>query len=114
MVIRRATVWWVDLGEPHGSAPALVRPVVIVSADNYNRSAIATVVVAVITSNTRLGAAPGNVLLAEGEAGLAKPSVVNVSQLVTIDKHSLLDEIGALSDDRMDLVARGIRRVLTL
>ncbi len=113
-MIRRGTVWWVDLGEPQGSAPALLRPVVVVSADNFNRSAIATVVVAVITSTVRLGAAPGNVLLAEGEAGLAKPSVVNVSQLATVDKRSLLEEVGTLTDDRMDLVAKGIRQVLTL
>ncbi len=113
-MIRRATVWWVDLGEPVGSAPALMRPVVVVSADNFNRSAIATVVVAVITSNIQLGAAPGNVLLAEREAGLAKASVVNVSQLATVDKHSLLEEIGMLTDDRMDLVDQGVRRVLNL
>ena len=106
MDIRRGTVWSVDLGEPRGSEPALVRPVVVVSADNFNRSAISTVIVAVITFHVRLGAAPGNVLLAEGEAGLPKASVVNVSQLATVDKVNLLDELGQLGDDRMDLVAR--------
>ena len=91
-----------------------MRPAVIVSADNYNRSAIATVVVVVVTSKVRLGNAPGNVLLGRGEAGLPKPSVVNVSQVATVDKSTLLDEIGVLSPERMELVTLGLRRVLSL
>lgn len=114
MEIRRGAVWWVDLGEPRGSEPALIRPAVVVSADTYNRSRIATVVVAVVTSNLRLGEAPGNVLMRKGEAGLPKASVVNVSQLATVDKGSLLEEFGELGTDRMDLVAEGLRRVMTL
>lgn len=114
METRRGSVWWVDLGEPQGSEPALVRPAVIISADTYNRSRIATVVVAVITSNVRIGEAPGNVLLSKGEGGLPKASVVNVSQLATIDKHSLLEQLGQLGSERMDLVAQGLRRALTL
>lgn len=91
-----------------------MRPVVVVSADNFNRSAIATVIVAVITSNLRLGAAPGNVLLAEDEARLPKASVVDVSQVATIDKRNLREELGQLSRERTELVDRGLRRVLTL
>lgn len=91
-----------------------MRPVVIVSADNYNRSAIATVIVAVITSNIRLADAPGNVILREGEAGLPRTSVVNVSQLATVDKSSLIGALGTLSADRMELVGRGLRKALTL
>lgn len=107
-------MWWVDLGDPKGSAPGLTRPVVVLSADTFNRSKIATVTVAVITSNMRLAAAPGNVILADGEGGLPKPSVVNVSQVVTVDKTSLIEQSGALTTERLDEVERGLRLALSL
>lgn len=110
----RGEVWWTDLGEPQGSEPAFVRPTVIVSADAYNRSRIATVVVAVVTSNLRLGDAPGNVVLRRGEAGLPKASVVNVTQVVTVDKDGLVERIGTLEAARLELVDAGLRRSLAL
>ena len=113
-MILRGSIWWVDLGEPSGSEPGLVRPAVVISADVYNRSAIATVVVVVLTSNLPLGRAPGNVVLARGNAGLPKSSVVNVTQIATVDKGVLLEEIGRLDDDVMDTISNGLRRALTL
>ncbi len=107
-------MWWVDLGEPIRSQPGFVRPAVIVSADPFNNSAIGTVVVVAITSNLRLGDAPGNVALPANAAGLPKASVVNVSQIATIDKASLLEETGRLSDDQLESVDRGLRQSLTL
>lgn len=114
MVIRRGTLWWVDLGEPRGSEPGLIRPALVISADTYNRSAIATVVVVVLTSNLRLGTAPGNVVLAKGTGGLPKTSVVNVTQIATVDKGDLVQQIGRLDDIVMDAVSNGLRRALTL
>ena len=113
-MIRRGSVWRVDLGEPRGSEPGLVRPAVVISAYTYNRSAIATVVVVVLTSNLRLGAAPGNVVLAKGTAGLPRTSVVNVTQVATVDKSSLMEPIGELDDDTMATISRGLRRSVTL
>jgi mRNA interferase MazF len=113
-VISRGSVWWVDLGEPVGSQPGFVRPAVIVSADAFNNSAIATVVVVAITSSLRLGEAPGNVALPLGAGGLPKSSVVNVSQVATIDKASLIEEIGRLTDEQLESVERGLRMALTL
>ena len=107
-------MWWVDLGEPIGSQPGFVRPAVVVSADSFNNSAIGTVVVVAITSNLRLGDAPGNVTLPAHAAGLPKASVVNVSQIATIDKASLLEETGRLSDDQLASIDRGLRHSLTL
>ena len=107
-------MWWVDLGEPIGSQPGFVRPAVIVSADSFNNSAIGTVAVVAITSNLRLGDAPGNVALPAHAAGLAKASIVNVSRIATIDKASLLEETGRLSDDQLESVDRGLRQSLTL
>ncbi len=112
--MRRGEVWWADLGEPRGSAPALVRPVVIVSADTYNASAIRTILAAAITSNLRLADAPGNVLLRAGDGGLPTSSVVNVTQLATLGRANLLALIGALPRERLELVDRGLRRSLSL
>jgi mRNA interferase MazF len=114
VVAERGEVWWADLGTPRGSAPANRRPVVVVSADSYNRSRIRTVTCAAITSNLRLGDAPGNVSLPAGSAGLDRESVVNVSQVVTLDKTDLLDHAGTLSRAEMRRVDSGLRQALAL
>ena len=86
----------------------------VVSSDSYNRSRIDTVICAVITSNVELGEAPGNVLLGADEGGLDRPSVVNVSRVITLDKFDLRDRSGELSAPRMRSVELGLRRVLAL
>lgn len=53
----------------------------------------------ILTSNLRLAASPGNVLLSAEETGLFKPSVVNVSQLVAVDKGFLSEYVGELEPD---------------
>lgn len=113
-MIRRGELWWADLGEPRGSALAHRRPVVIVQADSYNRSALRTVVVAGVTTNLRLAAMPGNVFVAAPTGGLTEDSVVNVTQLVAVDGRYLADRIGALPRHLLDEVDRGLRRVLHL
>lgn len=113
-MVSRGELWWVDFGEPHGSAPGYRRPAVVVSSDRFNLSRLATVVVAAVTSNRRLAQAPGNVALASDSSGLPKESVVNVSQLLTIDR-SLLDErAGVLSGSLMRAVEDGLRLGLNL
>jgi mRNA interferase MazF len=113
-VIRRGELWWADLGAPRGSAPALRRPVLVVSSDAYNRSRIATVVCVTITSNLRLADAPGNVALAAGAGGLSKDSVVNVSQVVTLNKTELEDRLGSLDRRTLRSVESGLRLALGL
>jgi mRNA interferase MazF len=88
-VIARGVVWWADLGTPRGSAPALRRPVLIVSANPYNRSRLRTTTVVVITTTARLAALPGNVAVPAEVSGLAHDSVVNVTQVATIDRAAL-------------------------
>jgi mRNA interferase MazF len=109
MVIRQGDVFWVDLGEPSGSEPGLRHPHVVVQNDVFNQSRISTVVVCVIISNPRRAEAPGNVLLEKGEANLPKQSVVNVSQIFTIDKRDLAGKIGTLSRRRIYQIFEGIR-----
>jgi mRNA interferase MazF len=108
VVIRQGDVYWADLGPLRGSAPAFLRPVVVVQNDLFNRSRIGTIVVCALTSNLRRAAVPGNVLLDEDEAGLPRRSVVNVSQLVTLDRGDLAERLGGLSEERMEDVLGGI------
>jgi mRNA interferase MazF len=95
--VRQGQVFWLDFGSPGGSAPADRHPCVVVQNDVFNRSAIATTVVCLITSNLNRAKAPGNVLLKKGEAGLSKPSVVNISQILTVDKNDLVEYAGKLT-----------------
>ena len=112
---RRGDIAWVDLGEASGSAPAKRRPVLIVSADAFNRSRLRTVLAAVVTSNTAMAAHPGNVFLPAAATGLPKDSVVNVTQLVTLDRQDLDgDPVGAVPGYLMIDVDVGLRLVLNL
>lgn len=111
-MISQGDVWWADLGDPTGSAPGFRRPVVVVQADSFNRSAIRTVVVVPLTSNLRWGTAPGNVRMTSRATGLPRDSVTNVSQLVTLDRSVLVERVGRLSPTRLQLVLAGIDTVL--
>ncbi len=95
--IRQGQVYWLDFGAPAGSARAERHPCVVVQNDVFNRSAIATSVVCLITSNLSRANAPGNVLLKKGEGTLPKASVVNVSQILTVDKGEFVECTGKLS-----------------
>ena len=112
--MRRGEIWWAALPEPRGSEPGYLRPVVIVQADAFNRSNIQTVVVAAITSNTRLAAAPGNVHLTRRQSRLSRESVINVSQLLTLDRSFLTDRISRLPAASMSALEEGLRLVLAL
>ncbi len=94
--MKRGQIWWAELPEPSASEPGYKRPVVIIQADEFNVSRLSTVIVATITSNLRLADAPGNFKLKKVESGLPKDSVVNVSQLLTLDKSFLVEEVGRL------------------
>ncbi len=109
MVINQGDVFWVDLGEPSGSEPGYRHPHVVIQNNLFNRSRINTVVVCVITSNLKRATAPGNVLLEKGEANLPKQSVVDVSQIFTVDKRDLVEKIGTLSRQRTHRILDGIR-----
>lgn len=109
MVIEQGDVFWIDLGDPTGSAPGYRHPHVVVQNNVFNRSRINTVVVCVITSNLKRAESPGNVPLGQGEANLPKPSVVNVSQLYTVDKADLVEKIGSLSPERVGQIVDGVR-----
>ncbi len=111
-MIAQGDVCWADLGEPRGSGPGYRRPVVVVQSDDFNRSAIHTVVCVPLTSNRNWSASPGNVALSERDTGLPRSSVANVTQLVTLDRDILSEAIGQLTPAKLDLVLSGIDLVL--
>ena len=112
--MRRGEIWWASLGEPHGSAPGFRRPVLIVQSNDFNESAIRTSICAAISSNMRLADAPGNVRVTRRVSGLPHDSVVNVSQLITLDKQILIENVGRLPAQSMRDVEAGIKLVLAL
>ena len=111
-MIAQGEVWWADLGDPAGSEPGFRRPVVVVQGDAFNASSLRTVVCVAVTSNLKWAEAPGNVLLAARTTGLPKPSVANVSQVVTLDRDALAERAGRLSASTLELVLAGIDVVL--
>lgn len=110
----RGQIWWATLPEPVGAMPGHRRPVLIIQADSFNRSRIQTVIVVILTSNLRLAAAPGNVLLKSKTTGLDRDSVVNISQMLTVDRTMLTEMITQLRGDQMEAVERGLRQILDL
>lgn len=114
MEVVRGEVWWADLPDPVASDPGGTRPVVVVQANPFNRSRIATVLAVVITTNERLAELPGNVLLSPRDTGLEQRSVANVSQIITADRTFLRERIGRIRPETMLRVESGLRLVLGL
>lgn len=113
-MLRRGDIHWVNLRTPVGSEPGYRRPVLIASADAFNDSRISTVVALAISSNLALADAPGNVELPAAGSGLSRDSVVNVSQVVTLDKAQVEDRVASADGDVMRRVEAGLRLVLQL
>ncbi len=114
MVIQRGDIWWTDLRDPLGSGPGYRRPVLIIQSDKFNQSQLSTVVVLVISTNLNLIKSPGNVLLTAKESELPKDSVVNVTQVFTIDESFLRDYVSTISDRKMEQIDEGLRLILNL
>ena len=110
----RGEIWWAYLRKPRKSEPGFSRPVLIIQADSFNRSKISTVVCAIITSNLALEQAPGNVRISKKDSNLPRESVVDISQIVTIDKSYLTERIGAIPNRILTRVEAGLRLVLAL
>jgi mRNA interferase MazF len=114
MVIRRGSIYWVDFSPAKGSEPMGRRPGLVVQNDLLNDSKLNTVIVVAITSTLKFGGLPGNVTLKKGEANLSKRSVINMTQIKTVDKTSLKEKIGSLSKDRIAEVYEGMKLVIDI
>lgn len=112
--MKRGEVWWASLTAPEGSGPGYRRPVLVVQANSFNESRISTVLVAVVTSNLALAQAPGNVRIGKTDSGLPKASVVNVSQILTIDRQFLTERVGQLPGRVVERVNEGLKLVLSI
>lgn len=114
MVIKQGDIFWVDLGPPSGSAPGFKHPHVVIQNNIFNQSKINTVVICALTSNIKRAKAPGNILLSKGEANLKKDSVVNISQIITVDKSDLIKKIGSLSPPRIKQIIEGVKLLIEI
>jgi mRNA interferase MazF len=109
---RQGDIFWVRFGRSGDSGPSGKRPAVIIQNDLLNRSNIRTTVVALITSNIKLGKIPGNVRLKRGAGNIPKTSVVVVSQIATVDKTRLLEKIGMLNKETTERIIQGCQMVI--
>ncbi|MEA1967633.1 MAG: type II toxin-antitoxin system PemK/MazF family toxin [Thermodesulfobacteriota bacterium] len=112
--MKRGEIWWAELSEPTASEPGYKRPLIVIQSNDFNNSNINTIIAVIITSNIRLAAAPGNILLPATKSKLPKKSVVNVSQLITVDKSFFTEKVHTLSSRVMEQIDDGIRLVLKL
>lgn len=112
--MNRGEVWWADLAEPRGSAPAKRRPVLIVQSDVLNRSKLKTVMVVPLTSNLKRATAPGNVALARSHTKLRVESVALACQVMTVDRRFMTERVAALPAQVMRRIDGGLRLVLAL
>ncbi len=110
----RGEIWWANLPTPSRSEPGYRRPVLVIQSDAFNRSKINTVICAVITSNLNVAKAPGNVLLEKKNTNLPKTCVVNISQVVTLDKTNLTECVGTLNKRFLKSVENGLKLVLEI
>ena len=101
-----------ELPVPAGSGPGFRRPLLIIQSNEFNKSKIKTIIAVVITSNLRLSAAPGNILLSAKKSKLSKESVINISQIITVDKSFLTEKASTLSQDIMVQVDEGLKLVM--
>jgi mRNA interferase MazF len=111
MVIKQGDIYWVELEEPVRSEPVYRHPHVVIQNNLFNTSRINTVVVCALTSNIKRAQAPGNLLLKKDEANLPKQSVVNITQIFTVDKTQLNEYIGIVTKKRVQQILEGIRLV---
>jgi mRNA interferase MazF len=110
----KGEIWWAELPSPRGSEPGKRRPVLVVQGDNFNRSSINTVICAVITSNTSLANAPANILLEKSDSGLEKTSVINFSQIITLDKSFFTELVSMLPKSFISRIDRSIKQIFDI
>jgi len=112
--VQRGEIWWASMSTPRGSEPGYRRPVLVIQSNAFTVSRIQTVLAAVLTSNLDLAAAPGNLIVKRKQSGLTRDSVINVSQVVTLNKTFLTEKVGVLPPKLMNAVDEGLRLALGL
>jgi len=108
MVIEQGEIYWVNLGEPRRSEPGYRHPYIVIQNNLFNSSKINTIVMCTLTTNLKRGLSPGNVVLKKGEANLPKKSVVNITQIYTVNKSDLGEKIGKVNNEIIKEINKGI------
>jgi mRNA interferase MazF len=114
MVIQRGDIYWVNFSPGKGSEPTGRRPGLVIQSDALNESKLNTVVMLAITSTLKFGELPGNVTLRKGEANMPRKCVINATQIKSVDKMSLLEKIGTLSNQKLEEVVQGVKLVMDM
>ncbi len=112
MLINQGDIFWIELGEPSGLQGSYKHPHVVLQNNVFNSSLIKTVIVCSLSSNLKLAAVPGNIVLTPGETNLPEPRVVNISQILTLKKVQLTAQIGTLSPQRVEQILEGLELML--
>jgi mRNA interferase MazF len=113
--MQRGEIWWAQLNDsPVGSSPGYRRPVVIVQCEALNQSRLPTVIVVGVTGNLDTAQAMNNILLQTQDSGLPRESVVNISQVLTLDRSQMLERVSMLPFEIMFSINSSLRRVLEL
>lgn len=112
MVFEQGDILWANRKPPTGSEPGGNRPFVVIQNDVFNASRLGTVACCALTKNLKRASSPGNVLLRKGEGNLSAASVVNITQVETIDKAAFGEKIGTLGKARVREILDGLRLLL--
>jgi len=113
-MIRKGTIYWVNFSGNHDSGEKELRPCLVIQNNVLNESRLNTTVVVVITSILAFGKLPGNVVIEKGAANMPWEGVVNVSQVMSIEKINIEEKIGALSGELMKKVCDGLKLIMEL
>ena len=114
MVIQRGDIYWVNFLPGKGSEPTGRRPGLVIQSNALNDSKLNTVIMLAITSTLKFGELPGNVMLRKGEANMPRKCVINATQIKSVDKMSLVEKIGTLSNQKLEEVVHGLKLVMDM
>ncbi len=103
---RRGEVWLVNFNPGRGNEQKGIRPALVIQNDTGNIYAATTVVAAITTTIKEF---PVTVVMPSGAGGLRQRSMVNLAQLLTIDKTRLQKLLGNLGEEAMEKIDEAIR-----
>lgn len=106
-------VWLIDFGDPIGSLPSKVRPVVIMQNDLLGIKDLNTAVVIPFTSNLERAEYEPNVLLSKNETGLLKDSVAVIHLITAVNKFCLGRKVSKLSEENYEKLVQAVHKLIS-
>jgi mRNA interferase MazF len=108
--IKRGEIYWIDWNPGRGSEQSGLRPALIIQNDVGNKYSSTTIIAALTTTIQK--PYPFTVNIKAKESRLPKDSMINLSQIMTIDKIRLVDKCGELNETKMAEVNEAIKASL--